>query len=344
MRRGLAFLAVLAFLALGLGYASFCLKLPSELWEGLLAVPGGEMRVVLVHPGMNARQIAQVFYDQGALTEPPARLARWMARFGLDRSFQPGSYRVVRSDAWNLARQLRAVRPLLAKMTLVPGADVFSIRELFDREKNPSAPESGDLLRQAVLDDRNYPAAMRATLPGDEESRIAWLLPDTYFLVEESPEELVRAAAHSWWARYGDVALSMASRDVFTAARIASMVQREALWDAEGPAIAGVIRNRLRKNMPLQIDATVVYAWKLRGRKVTRVLHSDLTVDSPYNTYRFPGLPPHPICIPAAPAWDAAFGSEENPYYYYVARKDGYHYFSSTYEEHLRNIKKARSE
>ena len=96
--------------------------------------------------------------------------------------------------------------------------------------------------------------------------------------------------------------------------------------------------------MPLQIDATVVYAWKLRGRKVTRVLHSDLSVDSPYNTYRFPGLPPHPICIPGSSAWDAALGSEKNPYYYYVARKDGYHYFASSYEEHLKNIKKARSE
>lgn len=345
MRRSLKFLAVLLFLVLGLGGgASFYLKLPSPFWEGIIPIPGGETHVVLVHPGTNARQIAQAFYDQGALTESPARLARWMARFGLDRSFQPGGYRVVRSDAWNLARQLRAVRPLLAKVTLVPGTDVFSLRDLFSSDRNPAFPESGDLLKLSILDDRNYPEAMRTMLPGDEESRIACLLPDTYFLIEAAPEELVRAAAHSWWSRYGAQARSMESQDVFAAAKIASMVQREALWDAEGPVIAEVIRNRLRKDMPLQIDATVVYAWKLRGRKVTRVLHSDLTVDSPYNTYRFPGLPPHPICIPAAPAWDAALGSEENPYYYYVARKDGYHYFSSTYEEHLRNVKKARSE
>ena len=91
-------------------------------------------------------------------------------------------------------------------------------------------------------------------------------------------------------------------------------------------------------------DFQWVYAWRRRGRKVTRVLHSDLTVDSPYNTYRFSGLPPHPICIPGSPAWDAALGSEENAYYYYVARKDGYHYFSTSYEEHLRNVRKARSE
>lgn len=344
MRRSLFCLSMLLVMGLLLGGASFWLKQPSPFWERVLPIPVGEVRLVLIHPKMNARQIAQAFFDQGALTEPSAKLARWMARFGLDRSFRPGSYRVVRSDAWNLARQLRTVRPLLAKVTILPGADVFSLRDLFRPEQNPDAPGSGDLLKRSILDVRSYPEAMRAVLPDEEESRIAWLLPDTYLLVEESPEELVRTAAHAWWDRYGASVRSMASPDLLAAAKIASMVQREALWDVEGPTIAEVIRNRLKRNMPLQIDATVVYAWKRMGRKVTRVLHSDLNIDSPYNTYRFPGLPRHPICIPSTSAWDAALGSEENPYYYYVARKNGYHYFSSTYEEHLQNIKKARSE
>ena len=100
----------------------------------------------------------------------------------------------------------------------------------------------------------------------------------------------------------------------------------------------------LAKGMKLQIDATVVYAWRLKGRKVTRVLNSDLTVQSPYNTYNITGLPPHPICIPGLAAWAAAIDPEKNDYYYYVAGKNGYHYFAKTYSEHLRNIKKARAE
>ena len=286
MRRSLFCLSMLLVIGLLLGGASFWLKQPSPFWERVLPIPVGEVRLVLIHPKMNARQIAQAFFDQGALTEPSAKLARWMARFGLDRSFRPGSYRVVRSDAWNLARQLRTVRPLLAKVTILPGADVFSLRDLFRPEQNPDAPGSGDLLKRSILDGRSYPEAMRAVLPDEEESRIAWLLPDTYLLVEESPEELVRTAAHAWWDRYGASVRSMASSDLLAAAKIASMVQREALWDVEGPMIAEVIRNRLKRNMPLQIDATVVYAWKRLGRKVTRVLHSDLNIDSPYNTYR----------------------------------------------------------
>ena len=139
-------------------------------------------------------RLCQLPLQEVPLTEPSAKLARWMARFGLDRSFRPGSYRVVRSDAWNLARQLRTVRPLLAKVTILPGADVFSLRDLFRPEQNPDAPGSGDLLKRSILDGRSYPEAMRAVLPDEEESRIAWLLPDTYLLVEESPEEQIGRA------------------------------------------------------------------------------------------------------------------------------------------------------
>jgi UPF0755 protein len=122
------------------------------------------------------------------------------------------------------------------------------------------------------------------------------------------------------------------------------MVQREALWDEERAIIAGVIENRLRENMLLQIDATVIYAWKIKGKNLTRVLYSDLEVKSPYNTYVTQGLPPAPICIPSAESWEAALAPEENELFYYVARKSGYHYFAKTYEEHRRNIKKARAE
>ena len=73
-------------------------------------------------------------------------------------------------------------------------------------------------------------------------------------------------------------------------------------------------------------------------------LNKDLEIESPYNTYRNAGLPPRPICVPGSAAWEGALIPEENDYYYYVARKNGYHYFSKTYKEHVRNIKLARSE
>ncbi|MDR1875770.1 MAG: endolytic transglycosylase MltG [Synergistaceae bacterium] len=348
MKKGLLMLGlflILLLLGIGLGAAAFYMKIPMDFWDRTLSIPHGEMKVVVIRPGLNARQCAQAFHEQGALTESPARLSRWMARFGIDRKIRPGQYRVSRANAWNLARQLRSIQPVSSILTIIPGMDIFSLRGLFDEEENPALPEGGDLLRKSILNDSNYPVPMRSRIPSTEEGRIAFLLPETYFVVEETPGELVQVATHAWWDRFG-VLLSpdVTSKDLREASTVASMVQREALWDDERPMIAGVIANRLKKEMLLQIDATVIYAWKLKGRGLTRVLYSDLELNSPYNTYIFPGLPPAPICIPSAESWSAALAPEENDHYYYVARKDGHHYFASSYEEHRRNIKKARAE
>jgi UPF0755 protein len=348
MKKGLLIFILILIpfcLGIGIGAVVFHMKIPMEFWDRMLPVPHGEMKVVVIRPGLNGRQCAQAFHDQGALTDSPFSLARWMTRFGLDRKIRPGQYRVSRADAWNLARQLRTIQPISSSLTVIPGMDLFSLRGLFDAERNLTLPEGGDLLRKAVLDDLHYPEPMRSRIPSTEAGRIAFLLPETYFVVEETPEELVRVAAHAWWDRFGDLlSPDVTSRDLREAATVASMVQREALRDDERPMIAGVIANRLKKGMLLQIDATVVYAWKLRGKNLTRVLYSDLALNSPYNTYVSPGLPPAPICIPSAESWDAALTPEENNYYYYVAKKDGHHYFASSYEEHRRNIKKARAE
>lgn len=348
MKKGFLILFLSFFMmALALGAWAYYAKFPWEFWDGMLPVSYGEMTDVVIKAGSNARQSAQAFYDQGALTDSPSALARWMTRFGIDRRFRPGRYRVGRSDAWDLARQLRSAQPTVSSLTLIPGTDIFSLRDIFDEEQNPSvSPESGDLLRAAVLEDRNYPEPMRSRIPSSEAGRIAFLMPDTYFVDEKSPEVLVQAASRAWWGKFGDAAISenLVSKDLREMATVASMIQREALWDDERATIAGVVANRLKKNMLLQIDATVVYAWKMRGKNLTRVLHRDLELNSPYNTYVFPGLPPAPICVPSAESWAAAFAPEENKFYYYVARRDGYHYFASTYEEHLRNIKKARAE
>ncbi|MDR2179447.1 MAG: endolytic transglycosylase MltG [Synergistaceae bacterium] len=335
---------VLFLSGLGVGAAAFFMKFPHVFWDRMLPLPHGELKVVVVKPGLNALQCALAFYEQGALTDSPAALGRWMVRLKIDRKIRPGQYRVKKSGAWDMARQLLTVQPIASSLTLIPGMDIFSLRGIFDGLDNTAFPKSGDLLRQAVLDDRNYPEPMREFLPESEESRIAFLLPETYFVVEESPKELVHVASHTWWEKYGDKSLSMTSKDLEKTAIIASIVQREALWDEERAVIAGVVANRLEKNMLLQIDATVIYAWKRKGKVLTRVLYSDLDLNSPYNTYVVPGLPPAPICIPSAESWEAALAPEKNFYYYYVARKDGYHYFAKNYDEHRRNIKKARME
>jgi UPF0755 protein len=107
----------------------------------------------------------------------------------------------------------------------------------------------------------------------------------------------------------------------------------------ERSVIAGVIYNRLREGMRLEIDATVLYAL---GRHKPIVTNADLKVDSPYNTYRYAGLPPGPIANPGLPAIEAALDPADTPYLFYVLRPDGSHAFSRTFQEHVSAIRKWR--
>jgi UPF0755 protein len=115
------------------------------------------------------------------------------------------------------------------------------------------------------------------------------------------------------------------------------MVEREARVESERPRIAGVIFNRLKLGMPLQIDATVQYAL---GKPKEKLFYRDLEVDSPYNTYKVNGLPPGPIANPGWPSLKAVIEPERNDFLYYVARPDGTHAFARTLSEHNRNVQK----
>ena len=352
-RRGrkIFFLFISMFLLLwgviAAGAFSYYYKAPANFWEGIIPLPEGSKVNVVIEQGMNASQAARAFEVQGALEKgTPAQLARWMVKFGIDKKIRAGHYSVVPSDAWNLARQLRIVKPGLLKLQILPGLDIFTLTETLASQDEKITHAN---FVEALLNDKNYPDEMSDVikkLPDDEFTRAAFLLPETYMLVDRTPDEIVNRAASSWWKQWGGfiTANKLSAQDLINSAITASMIEREVLRDTECKTVSGVIKNRLAKKMLLQIDATVVYAWRLEGRKVTRVLNKDLEIESPYNTYKNAGLPPRPICVPGSAAWEGALSPDDNEYYYYVARKNGYHYFSKTYNEHVKNIKKARSE
>jgi UPF0755 protein len=127
---------------------------------------------------------------------------------------------------------------------------------------------------------------------------------------------------------------------------VASLVETESKVDEDRPKIAQVIYNRLARGMPLQIDATVLYAREAAGlarRPNGRVLFRDLEIDSPYNTYRNKGLPPTPTAAIGAASLDAALHPEPGPWLFYVKfQTDGTHAFSTTLAEHNRNIADAK--
>lgn len=111
---------------------------------------------------------------------------------------------------------------------------------------------------------------------------------------------------------------------------LASIVEKEAVFDFERPLIASVFLNRLKKGMPLQADPTIKYIIEKKGN----LSLSDLLIDSPYNTYKYKGLPPGPICSPGKSSIKAVIYPEKTNYLYFVSKGDGTHYFSKSFEEH----------
>ncbi len=150
-------------------------------------------------------------------------------------------------------------------------------------------------------------------------------------------DETVRRVDTVDWSRLEELGITR-----YDALIVASLIQREAGVDADRPLIASVIYNRLEAGMPLQIDATVVYAL---GESPGRVLAEHLEIDSPWNTYRVKGLPPTPIGTAQMESIQAAAAPAETAYLFYVlVSPDGRHGFSTTYEEHKKKIAQAKKD
>ncbi|HRB40854.1 MAG TPA: endolytic transglycosylase MltG, partial [Bacteroidia bacterium] len=125
---------------------------------------------------------------------------------------------------------------------------------------------------------------------------------------------------------------------------LASIVQSETKQNAEKPRVAGVYLNRLRQNWKLEADPTLVFA--LGDFSIKRVLNEYKTIDSPYNTYKYFGLPPGPICLPDISSIDAVLNAESHQYMYFCAREDmsGFHAFAKDYNTHLLNARRYQAE
>jgi UPF0755 protein len=139
-----------------------------------------------------------------------------------------------------------------------------------------------------------------------------------------SPDLVQRAAARG-----------LSVRELMT---LASLVEKETAKSGERPLVAAVYTNRLKIGMGMQCDPTVIYALERAGKYDGNLTRENLQFDSPYNTYRYAGLPPGPIAAPGRAAIEAAASPADVPYLYFVSRNDGSHVFSATLDEHNRNV------
>jgi UPF0755 protein len=226
-------------------------------------------------------------------------------------------------------------RQVLHRITIPEGVTIRNIAKILE--------EANICTAQSFLEAARDPQMMgRYNIPSD--SMEGYLFPDTYLFPAEYPApQVVRAMADNFFAKlqqiYPDVT-GMPPEDINKRIIIASIVEREYRVAEEAPVMAGVFYNRIRINMALQSCATVVYIiTEIQGKPhPSKLFNRDLEINSHYNTYMYAGLPPGPISAPGAVALKAAFFPEETAYLYFrlVDANSGRHYFSSTFDDHIK--------
>jgi UPF0755 protein len=318
-------------LVVGCVLAAGLLFFPSQVSQQV------ETKEVLIPKGAGIDEIAGILHANGLVGSP--QIFMLAARvLGYDRGLKAGRFRIpVGSSVYRILRQLARGMSQNDMVTIPEGWRVDQIAALLHERAKIDPMRFLALAGDSVF-------VRSLGVAGDQLE--GYLFPETYpFYPLLSPEEVTRVMVDRALRTFGEEMALPGAKDGLTLHQLvtlASIVEAEAQIPSERPRIAAVFYNRLREGMMLQSDPTVVYALKVRRN---RVLYRDLEVKSPYNTYRNKGLPPGAICNPGRGAFHAVlFPLPDTTEFYFVARGDGTHIFSKTWEEHLRAIAFVRAQ
>jgi UPF0755 protein len=295
----------------------------------------GEEQFVDIKPGTSTRAIGERLVEAGVVRDQVTfRLALWMS--GRATHLKAGEYRFTEAATpGDVIGKLARGDVFVIPVTFPEGLTIAEMARIVEARGFGPASAFVEAARDGSLVHAVDPAAR------DLEG---YLFPETYALSRHADAaRIVRLMAEAF-----DRALSP---DLRTTARerglsirqvvtLASIVEKETARPEERPLVASVYENRLRIGMALQCDPTVIYALEQVGRYHGNLHHDDLSFDSPYNTYRYPGLPPGPIAAPGRASIDAVLHPAESEFLYFVSRNDGTHVFAATLDEHNRNVQK----
>lgn len=292
-----------------------------------------------IKSGSTSSQIGEKLYNYGLIKSKFLFNLLLMIK-GIDDKLQAGFYQL--KPSYNLKEVIAILvegRVATFKVTIPEG---YTVEEIAERLATKTPYSMEDFLKIAGSD-----FAKPYLLAKDSSQKYAvegFLYPDTYIIPKDyTPDRIFKVILdefeEKWWER-----LKLETEDSeyspYEIMTIASLIEKEAKLEEEKPLIAAVIYNRLEKGMLLQLDASIQYV--LPERK-ERILYRDLEVDSLYNTYRYPGLPPGPVCSPGDSSIEAALNPADVDYLFYFALPDGSHKFSKTYREHLLLQRELRS-
>lgn len=306
------------------------LILAAVLWVGWtlwLPVTPAEPKFVLLRQGWSTRHIVRELKANGIIRSENAFLAMHVLRGA--RTLKAGEYKFdSRENALVVRDRLTRGDVYVRQVTVPEGYNMFDIAQAVEQAGlGPAA----DFLNAARTD-----LFLVKDIDPQAQSLEGYLFPDTYaFTRTMSAHDMAAAMVHQFRQQAKTIGLA---EDVHRVVTMASIVEKETAAPTERPEVASVYYNRLKENMALAADPSVIYAALLNGRYRGAIYASDLQFESPYNTYRFPGLPPGPIANPGRASLEAAMHPAETQFLYFVADAQGHHRFARTLDEHNRNV------
>ena len=305
--------------------ANFCLAGFSAKKETVLIdVPPGKTFYQLAHELENKKIISS------------AKLFKALVWLYGRPALRQGEYEIPsRIGLWKVFSLFKEGKVRVFKVSFPEG---FNHYEMAETLKNNNYSEAESFLK--LVKDKNF---IDKILKKNLESLEGYLFPDTYHLTKYMPaENLIKNMTQKFLTVYqqlnkAPLKVNLTDHQVVI---LASVVEKETGQAEERPLIAGVFFNRLKKNMKLQSDPTILYSLYLtKGFDIVKdIKKQDILFDSPYNTYVVKGLPPHPIANPGKESLQAVFTPKSSSYLYFVSKNDGSHKFSKTYKEHEKAV------
>jgi UPF0755 protein len=310
------------------------LLLPAGAATRLVLAPFGPETETFVElaPGFSTVRMGRQLEESGVVRSQFAfDLVRWWKRGTL----KAGEYRFDHPVAVTEVYARISRGDVYTRTVIIPeGASLFEIAARLE--------QTGFGSRKSFLEGAARQVGLVKDLDPGAASLEGYLFPDTYHFARKfGPAQICAAMVKRFRAVAGQIGLVGLKGNMHRVVTMASLVERETAVDEERPLVAGVFENRLAKKMPLMTDPSVIYGLELDGRWRGAIYQSDLKLDTPYNTYLHTGLPPGPVANPGLRSLKAAMEPAKSDYLYFVAagaNPQGRSLFSSTIEEHARNV------
>ena len=327
--KGLIFFLVFSILLISFGYYAYQICYTPNV------LVGKQDRVLVIPKGEGFKYVQKKFHEDNYVQDLTSFsfLSKLM---DYDEHVKPGRY-ILRANMTNI-QAIRLLRAGIQEPVKITFNNVRLIRDLSERitkNLNMKPEEFEAALIQFTMNNR---------FGFNKDNILTMFIPNTYEVYYNvSAEDLVEkmhAEYDKWWTDERKALANKIGLTPIEVSILASIVQAESIKPDEAPVIAGLYINRLKKGIPLQADPTLVFA--VGDFTLKRVLNEHKEVESPYNTYKYAGLPPGPINMPEINSLKAVLNYKESNYLYMCAKEDfsGYHNFTSSYQQHLNNASK----